>query len=116
MKSKISLTIVLTASISFGIALAEDAKASNTQTQNIEDSEESSPIAQGEGKCASSKCGSLKKLWVVDIDVDEADSKLVRVRDGNCGTKVQGIGLRSEHQSILSTQKVTGIDFLKLSP
>ena len=53
MKSKISLTIVLTASISFGIALAEDAKASNTQTQNIEDSEESSPIAQGEGKCAS---------------------------------------------------------------
>lgn len=42
MKSKISLTIVLTGSISFGIALAEDAKASNTQTQNIEDSEESS--------------------------------------------------------------------------
>ena len=93
-----------------------------------------------------SKCGSLKKLVVVDVDVDEADSKLVRVRVGNCGTKVenaygkqnkkeiaqlgkcsngvwwsmiskaQGIGLRSEHQSILSTQKVTGIDFLKLSP
>ncbi len=31
-------------------------------------------------------------------------------------SKAQGIGLRSEHQSILSTQKVTGIDFLKLSP
>ncbi len=35
------------------------------------------------------RCGSLKKLWVVDVDVDEADSKLVRVRDGNCGTKVE---------------------------
>ncbi|MBY7733853.1 DUF692 domain-containing protein [Francisella philomiragia] len=30
--------------------------------------------------------------------------------------KCQGIGLRSEHQSILSTQKVEGIDFLELSP
>ncbi|AYF37006.1 DUF692 domain-containing protein [Francisella tularensis subsp. holarctica] len=28
----------------------------------------------------------------------------------------QGIGLRSGHQSILSTQKVDGIDFLELSP
>ena len=45
MKSKIPLTIVLTASMSFGIALAEDAKAPNTQTQNIEDSTESSLIA-----------------------------------------------------------------------
>lgn len=39
MKSKISLTIVLTASISFGIALVEDAKAPNTQTHNIENSD-----------------------------------------------------------------------------
>lgn len=30
--------------------------------------------------------------------------------------KCQGIGLRSEYQSILSTQKVDGIDFLELSP
>ena len=30
--------------------------------------------------------------------------------------KCQGIGLRSEHQSILSAQKVDGIDFLELSP
>lgn len=26
---------------------------------------------------------------VVDVDVDEADSKLVRVRDSNCGNKVE---------------------------
>ena len=31
-------------------------------------------------------------------------------------SKTQGIGLRSEHQSILSTKKVAGINFLELSP
>ncbi|ASG67617.1 hypothetical protein fh0823_02930 [Francisella halioticida] len=30
--------------------------------------------------------------------------------------KAQGIGLRSEHQSILSAKKVSGIDFLELAP
>lgn len=45
--------------MSFGIALAAEAKAPVTQVQ---DSSESSPIAQGEGKCASGKCGSLKNL------------------------------------------------------
>ncbi|ABI83222.1 hypothetical protein FM755_02405 [Francisella tularensis] len=82
---KIPLIISLTASMSFGIALAAEAKAPVTQVQ---DSSESSPIAQGEGKCASGKCGSLKKFGVVDVDADEQDGKLVRARDGNCGTKV----------------------------
>ncbi|AFJ43980.1 hypothetical protein [Francisella orientalis] len=77
---EILLTIALTASMSFGIALAEEAKAPVTQVQ---DSSESSPIAQGEGKY-----GSLKKFGVVDVDADEQDRKLVRARDGNCGTKV----------------------------
>ncbi|MED7818635.1 MULTISPECIES: hypothetical protein [unclassified Francisella] len=85
---KIPLTIVLTASISFSVALAEEAKAPITQTQSVQDVSESSPIAQGEGKCASGKCGSLKKFGVVDVDADEQDGKLVRARDGNCGTKV----------------------------
>lgn len=35
---------------------------------------------------ASGKCGSLKKFGVVEVDADEQDGKLVRVRDGNCGT------------------------------
>ena len=40
-------------------------------------------------KCASGKCGLFKKFGVVDVDVNEAYGKLVRVRDGNCGTKVE---------------------------
>ncbi|BCD90161.1 hypothetical protein fh0823_03000 [Francisella halioticida] len=56
---KIPLTIALTASMSFGVALAEEAKAPIIQAQ---ESSESSPIAQGEGKCASGKCGHLKSL------------------------------------------------------
>lgn len=83
---KIPLTIALTASMSFGVALAEEAKAPVTQAQ---DSSESSPIAQGEGKCASGKCGSLKKFGVVDVNSDEQDGKLVRARDGKCGTTVE---------------------------
>ncbi|MDE4955207.1 hypothetical protein, partial [Francisella tularensis] len=79
------LIISLTASMSFGIAFAAEAKAPFTQVQ---DSSESSPIAQGEVKCASGKCGSLKKFGVFDVDADEQDGKLVRAIDGNCGTKV----------------------------
>ena len=30
--------------------------------------------------------------------------------------KSQGIGLRSEHQSVLSNQKIEGIDFLEIAP
>ncbi|MDE4944739.1 hypothetical protein, partial [Francisella tularensis] len=74
---KIRLIISLTASMSFGIALAAEDKAPVTQVQ---DSSESSPIAQGEGKCARGKCGSLKKVGVGEVDADEHDGKLVRAR------------------------------------
>ena len=33
-------------------------------------------------------CGSFKKFGVVDVDANEADGKS-RVRDCNCGTKVE---------------------------
>ena len=84
MKSKIPLTIALTATMSLSAAFASDTSSTNNSS-SVETSE-TSPIAQGEGKCASGKCGSLKKFGVVEVDADEQDGKLVRVRDGNCGT------------------------------
>lgn len=87
MKNKIPLTIALTATMSFSAAFAADnTKVLYNQAPSI-DTSESSPIAQGEGKCASGKCGSLKKFGVVEVDADKQDGKLVRARDGNCGTK-----------------------------
>lgn len=85
MKINIPLTIALTVTMTLGVAFAEDAKSVNEQNAQVESSE-NSPIAQGEGKCASGKCGSLKKFGVVDMNQDVEDGKLVRVRDGNCGS------------------------------
>ena len=76
MKNKIPLTIVLTATMSLSVAFAADTSSTNNSS-SVETSE-TSPIAQGEGKCASGKCGSLKKFGVVEVDADE--------QDGNCGT------------------------------
>ena len=85
MKTSIPLTLALTATMTLGTAFAEDTKSINDQNTEVESSK-NSPIAQGEGKCASGKCGSLKKFGVVDMNQDEQDGKLVRVRDGNCGS------------------------------
>ena len=85
MKNKIPLTIALTATMSLSAAFAADISNASDNSSGAEASE-TSPIAQGEGKCASGKCGSLKKFGVVEVDADAQDGKLVRVRDGNCGT------------------------------
>lgn len=90
MKNKIPLTIALTATMSLSAAFAADTSSSSND-QTATEASVASPLAQGEGKCASGKCGSLKKFGVVEVDADKQDGKLVRVRDGNCGTKTNKI-------------------------
>ncbi|WP_150466441.1 hypothetical protein [Francisella sp. SYW-9] len=61
MKKKVPLTIALTASMSFGVALADQAKTPITQSSSTVSSQAASSDTSCGSKCASGSCGSHAK-------------------------------------------------------
>ena len=77
-----TLSIAVATSLAFG--------ASSDSNQSAKTQEFNSPIAQGEGKCASGKCGSLKKFGEVQVESDP-QGQLIYARDGKCGLSGDGV-------------------------
>jgi uncharacterized low-complexity protein len=83
MKKKVPLTIALTASMSFGVALADQAKTPTTQGSTTVSSQTASSDANCVSKCASGSCGYNSKS-----DKAQAISqKSAKVQDSSCGSK-----------------------------
>ncbi|MED7818631.1 MULTISPECIES: hypothetical protein [unclassified Francisella] len=84
MKNKIPLTIALTASMSFGVALAEQANTSTTQGSSSAVSSQTAPSDASCGsKCASGSCGSNSK----SDKTQPTSQKSVKAQDSSCGSK-----------------------------
>lgn len=92
-----TLSIVVATSLAFG--------ASDNNPQR-ELQEFNNPIAQGEGKCASGKCGSLKKFSEVQVESDP-ENQLVYARDGKCG--LTGEGLEANVQKTQNAKCSSGL-------
>ncbi|MED7788008.1 hypothetical protein [Francisella sp. 19X1-34] len=93
MKKKVPLTIVLTASMSFGVALADQAKAPTTQSSSAISSQTASSDASYANKCASGKCGSHTK----SNKAQTVSQKSVKVQDSSCGNSKCASGSCGSH-------------------
>ncbi|BCD90153.1 hypothetical protein fh0823_02920 [Francisella halioticida] len=104
MKKKIPLTIALTASMSFGVAVAEQAKVSNAQQGVTNSTTSSQTTASCGGKCASGSCGSHSK------------SKAgIKAQDSSCGGKCASGSCGSHSKSESNNSKTNQTQAAKQS-
>ena len=84
MNTKLNLSIALSSLVALGAISSPAIGADTTQVQ-----QNAPKASKGGGKCASGKCGTEKIYGKATLDNDP-DGRLVRARDGKCGSSGKG--------------------------
>lgn len=85
MNSRVLLSIALISAVSSTSVSANTAQSTTQEPQKVVKKEETHG-----GKCASGKCGTEKIYGKANVN-HNPQGKLVRARDGKCGTDGNGI-------------------------